>query len=341
MTTQTDVSRGTGATSQRKPGSKEPQEPRQTFTDETTRRGLFSRRARAAAERRAQGLGWVSVGLGLAQLAAPRRVAELVGVAPTDRNRNTILALGLRELAAGLTLLTRPRPARWMWARLVGDVVDMALLGRAYPQRTSAGRWAAVSAAVAGKTTVDALTAAQLAAGDVYGRRFTESITVRRPIDEVYRFWRDLSNLPRFVAQLETVEELEGGRSRWVARAPNGRQIEWEAYILEDHPNERITWRSAEDAGVPTTGHVSFARAPGTDGTEVRVEMHYDPPGGALGVGLAKLMGREPRRQVRADLLRLKQVLETGEVVHSDASFQTTPSAAWPSPSQGAEGGAS
>jgi uncharacterized membrane protein len=96
--------------------------------------------------------------------------------------------------------------------------------------------------------------------------------------------------------------------------------VEWEAEIIEDRPNERISWRSVQPADVPNIGTVQFRSAPGGRGTEIHVELRYDPPGGKLGAAVAKLFGKEPAQQVKGDLRRLKQVLETGEVVHSDAS---------------------
>jgi uncharacterized membrane protein len=139
--------------------------------------------------------------------------------------------------------------------------------------------------------------------------------------EQVYEFWRDFRNLPRFMEHLESVELLEGRRSRWRAKAPVGSNVEWEAEIVEDRPNEMISWRSLPGSEVDNTGSVRFLPAPGGRGTEIRVALEYDPPGGRLGAKVAKLFGEAPEQQVASDLRRLKQVLETGEVVHSDASI--------------------
>lgn len=146
------------------------------------------------------------------------------------------------------------------------------------------------------------------------------STTVMRPREEVYAFWRDLENLPRFMHHLESVENTTPGRSRWTARAPGG-TVEWEAEIVEDTPNERIAWRSLPGADVPNSGSVSFVTAPGDRGTEVRVSLQYAPPAGSAGAAVAKMLGEEPSQQVRDDLRRFKQVLETGEVGLSDGSL--------------------
>lgn len=146
------------------------------------------------------------------------------------------------------------------------------------------------------------------------------STTVMRPREEVYAFWRDLENLPRFMHHLEHVENTTPGRSRWTARAPGG-TVEWDAEIVEDAPNQRIAWRSLPGADVPNSGTVSFVDAPGDRGTEVRVVLGYEPPGGSAGAKVAKIFGEEPSQQIRDDLRRFKQVMETGEVVLSDGSL--------------------
>ena len=149
----------------------------------------------------------------------------------------------------------------------------------------------------------------------------TRAITVGHPRDVVYAFWRDFENLPRFMYHLEFVENLGSGRSHWVAKAPAGRSVEWDAEIVEDVPGERISWRTVnQDNDIAHSGSVSFVTAPGARGTEVHVRLRYDPPGGKIGAAIARLFGEEPGQQIADDLRRFKQVLETGEVVRSEAS---------------------
>jgi uncharacterized membrane protein len=150
----------------------------------------------------------------------------------------------------------------------------------------------------------------------------SEAITIAASPDAVYHFWRDFGNLPRFMEYLEAVEVIDDRRSHWRARAPAGQTVEWDAEITDDRPNERISWRSVQRADVPNAGTVRFRRAPGDRGTEVHVQLRYDPPGGKLGALVAKILREDPSQQVVSDLRRLKQVIETGEVVHSDASVQ-------------------
>jgi uncharacterized membrane protein len=140
----------------------------------------------------------------------------------------------------------------------------------------------------------------------------------------VYRFWRDFRNLPQIMTHLESVAVLDERRSHWTAQGPAGRLVEWDAETVEDRPNERISWRSLPGSDVANSGTVRFRAAPGDRGTEVHLEMNYAPPGGELGSLVARLFGQEPSQQVQADLRKLKQVLETGEVTRSAATVVGT-----------------
>jgi uncharacterized membrane protein len=283
-------------------------------------------------ERMARALGVFSIGLGLAQVLAPHGVARAIGVDDDDGNRKTMRALGVREIATGVGLLTQQRLAPFAWGRVTGDAMDLALLGRAFnSRRNDRGRLAAATAAVAGVTILDLVASQRLtrSAEDSpisarvrrQGIRVHKAITIHRPLEEVYEFWRKLENLPRFMVHLESVRTLDDRRSYWKARAPLGLTVEWTAEIVEERPHELLSWRSVEDSQVPNRGTVRFVRAPGDRGTEVHLDLRYDPPAGAVGATIAKLFGEEPSQQVDGDLRRLKQVLETGEVVHSDASI--------------------
>ena len=163
------------------------------------------------------------------------------------------------------------------------------------------------------------------------GTRVRKSITVNRPADEVYGFWRNFENLPRFMKHLESVQMTGDRRSHWKANAPAGKTVEWDAETTEDRPNELIAWRSVEGADVPNAGVVRFVDAPGGRGTEIHVDLRYDPPAGKLGALFAKLFGEEPSQQVDGDLRRFKQVLEIGEVTQSDASIASGMHPAQPS----------
>jgi uncharacterized membrane protein len=182
---------------------------------------------------------------------------------------------------------------------------------------------AAAAAAVTGVTVLDFKSSQQLTrVADQIEEDETihvaRSITINRPAAEIYKFWRDFKNLPRVTEHLETIEVLDNRRSRWVAKGPAGKAVEWEAEITEDRPNEMIAWRSVEGSTVDNSGAVKFQPAPGGRGTIVHVELNYRPPAGLLGATLAKLLGEEPQVQVDGDLRRLKQLLESGDIVTTE-----------------------
>jgi uncharacterized membrane protein len=144
------------------------------------------------------------------------------------------------------------------------------------------------------------------------GVRVDEWIVVNRPRYEVYRFWRNLENLPRFMDHLESVTVLDEERSHWVAKGPAGTRVEWDAVIYHEIPNELIAWRSLEGSEVDNAGSVHFSPTENGD-TEVRVVLRYAPPAGKAGAVVAWLFGEEPSLQVAEDLRRLKQVVEAAE----------------------------
>ncbi len=146
------------------------------------------------------------------------------------------------------------------------------------------------------------------------GVHVERSFTVNRPVGEVYGFWRDFENLPSFMKHLESVRVIDDRRSHWVAKAPAGMNVEWDAEIINEVPNEVIGWRSVDGSQVANAGSVRFRPAPGGRGTEVSVEMEYVPPGDFAGDLVAKLFGRSPTQSVEEDLRRFKQIMEAGEV---------------------------
>ncbi|RYE70496.1 MAG: SRPBCC family protein [Rhizobiaceae bacterium] len=140
-----------------------------------------------------------------------------------------------------------------------------------------------------------------------------EAVTINRPAQELYDFWRDPTNLIQVMENILSIEQIDSTRSRWTVKAPAGRTVSWEAVITDDVPGERITWQSAEGADVANSGRIEFRDA-GDRGTVVRAIIAYDPPGGAIGQFFAKLFQREPRLQSRRDLRRFKHLMETGEI---------------------------
>ncbi|GMU19984.1 MAG: hypothetical protein AMXMBFR13_00850 [Phycisphaerae bacterium] len=139
------------------------------------------------------------------------------------------------------------------------------------------------------------------------------SMIINRPPDEVYRFWRDFTNLPRFMQHLQSVEVQDGRRSHWITKAPAGTTVEWDAEVIHEIEDDTIAWQSVGETNVPNAGSVRFLPADGGQATEVKITLNYDPPAGKFGDIIAKLFGEAPDQQVRDDLRRLKQLLEAGE----------------------------
>lgn len=149
--------------------------------------------------------------------------------------------------------------------------------------------------------------------GAVIGR----TVTINRPREEIYAFWRDFSNLAAVMEDVERIEIVDRARSHWVVKAPAGKTVEWEAVVTEDEPGRLIAWQSVEGADIKSAGRIEFLDAAPGRGTMVRATFSYDPPAGWLGEWIARIFQREPNVQARRDLRRLKQFLETGEVTSS------------------------
>lgn len=144
--------------------------------------------------------------------------------------------------------------------------------------------------------------------------KVAQSFIINKSPEELYRFWRNFENLPHFMEHLESVKTTGDNTSHWVAKAPAGMKVEWDAAIINEKENELIAWKSQEGADVPNAGSVQFAKVAGDRGTKVTVELDYNPPAGKAGAAFAKLFGEEPSQQVREDLRHFKQMMETGEI---------------------------
>jgi uncharacterized membrane protein len=213
------------------------------------------------------------------------------------------------SVAAGATLVylaTRQRPAN----RLVTST-GLGLVARGI------GGYCPVNAAV-GRNADRSDT--KVALSGSRGVHVYESITINRPAPELFRFWRDFSNLPRFMEHLDNVKMLSSTRSVWTAKAPAGMRVKWEADVINEIEGELIGWQSTENADVATAGSVRFVPAPG-GATEIIVHLQYEPPAGKLGSLVASLFGEEPSQQIGADLRRLKTIVETGEVPRNEPLY--------------------
>ena len=245
-----------------------------------------------SAEQLALGLGWFSIALGVAELAAPRTVARLIGVREDETTLGLLRTFGARGLSNGFAILAQPQEAKWLWGRVGGDALDLACLGAALvDDDTQRGRAALATAAVLGVTGLDAWCAQELsrqssgseetARPDPYT---TEAITINQPVERVYDAWRNL----------ESIAFMRG------------------AEITESRDQEMCSWCSPDG----TIGWVRFERAPGARGTEVHVELRQKSR--PLGQSVVRALGMAPDQQIREDLRRFKQLLEAGEITVSD-----------------------
>ncbi|WP_104106231.1 SRPBCC family protein [Nocardioides sp. 616] len=270
-----------------------------------------------------RGLGVASLGLGVPMLLRPDSVARFAGVDDSASAPALIRVVGARELIHAALCLVGPQ--RSVWTRVMGDAMDLAVLAAAMEGRSGERRTRVnvATAAVAGIALADVYAAVRTARAQ-HGRgkpgplTLEASTTVNRSPEDVYAFWRDLGNLPSFMLHLEEVTPKGDDTSHWVARGPLGKKVSWDAEITSEDPGRRLAWRSLKGADVDNAGTVHFAPAPGDRGTEVRVVLHYDVPGGLAGRAVARLFGEEPDQQVRDDLRRFKQVMETGDIVRSE-----------------------
>ena len=200
--------------------------------------------------------------------------------------------------------LTRGNLAGFGLAALGGALVYRGLTGHC-------PAYAAVGADTAGHGEAASIPAGQ-------GIKITRAVTINRSPEDLFKFWRNFENLPRFMANVVSVK-AEGKRSRWVVRGPLGKQVEWEAETITEEPNRLIGWRSLAVSEVATAGSVHFTPAPGGRGTEVRVELKYEPPAGKVGALIAKLFGEDPARQIHDDLGGFKQLMEGGQIRAAEA----------------------
>ncbi len=148
--------------------------------------------------------------------------------------------------------------------------------------------------------------------------RVEKTLTINKPAEELYRFWHDFENLPRFMKHLKEVKVYDSKRSHWTTTGPLGGSVEWDADIIEDRENELIAWKSAAGADVDNSGSVQFKPAPNNLGTEVKVITEYNPPGGAIADAIAKLFGEAPEQQLGDDLRRFKMIVEAGEIATTE-----------------------
>jgi uncharacterized membrane protein len=207
------------------------------------------------------------------------------------------------SMAAGVALaaygLSRRRGAGLVLALLGGYLVRRGMSGHCETYEMFG-----INTAGTGGDTRQAL-------GGSAGVNVEESVVINRPVSLLYRFWRNLENLPHFMSHLESVERVTDTLSRWRAEGPAGVTVEWNAEIHNEVPDKLIAWRSLEGSDVVSAGSVNFEEVGSGQGTRVRVRLQYSPPGGKAGAALAKLLGRDAATEIREDLQRFKQLVES------------------------------
>jgi uncharacterized membrane protein len=233
---------------------------------------------------------------GWENLRRPRDHDNSINVGKTER-----LVSGLAAAAVAAVALRRKR-LRPLLLPLAANLISRAVTGRC-PVNRAIGR----NSARERSSPV-----ASVRRGE--GIKVEKSVMVNRPAADVYHFWRNFENLPRFMDHLESVTVIDENRSHWVAKAPAGTKVEWDATIHNEIEDELIAWRSLSGADVNNAGSVHFTPAADGSTTEVLVVLSYEPPAGKLGATVAKLLGEEPSQQVEDDLRRFKQVMEGTEV---------------------------
>jgi len=271
----------------------------------------------------AHALGWLSIGLGIIEIIAPKRVGKLIGVGD---HRGVIRLLGAREIASGIGILAQRKPAGWLWSRVGGDLMDLTLLGLAMKsQATQRGRAVGAAAAVVGVTALDLLCSqrvgrhpfakerASLSSDPVHVQK---SIGVNRSPKACYEFWRNVENLPRFMSRLESVKAIDHRHSRWIGRAKDGEAMQWDSEVSHDIPNHLIAWRANASEDVERIGSARFEPMIGGRGTLVKVDMTYKPKDLSTAIA-SELFGESHEEQLQEDLRRFKQLLETGEITRT------------------------
>jgi len=263
-------------------------------------------------------LGWFSIGLGVTEVVAPGLIARLSG---TKHRSGLVRFYGLREIAAGAGILAGSNPAPWLWFRVGGDVIDLAsLIGGS--KKGQGGATVAAVAAVAGVTAADIICAQRCSAQTdpaATTERAEASVLINRTPEECYRMWRDVENFPRFATEIRSVRVTGDRTSHWIMHLPaQSGPVEWDAEIMEDVPNQRISWRCLRGSVVDMNGSVSFDTAPGNRGAMVRVQLDYEHPGVSVLAPLSKLAGKHPEQMIYKTLRRLKQLMETGEVITTE-----------------------
>lgn len=220
----------------------------------------------------------------------------------------SLVAGGILAFAGLATLIVQKRLTGLALAAAGGELLRMGITGNSVVLQALG-----VNAATTGLSN-------QVSVPHQQGIKIEESVVINRPVEALFYVWRNFENLPYFMDHLKTVKVMDNNRSHWIAKAPIGLQVEWDAEIINEERNALIGWRSLEGSQINNAGSVRFKPSDDGRSTEVTVTLKYDPPGGAIGAAFAKLFGEEPQIQIKDDLRRFKWMMEVGDVP-GNASF--------------------
>jgi uncharacterized membrane protein len=269
---------------------------------------------KTSAARLGVALGWVGVGIGIAELLMPRAMAKTTGLPP-----RSVRALGTLELLASAGTLLQHRQPAWRWSRIAGDLIDLSLLAWA-GRRTSNVRLPLITALFAGMTALDVLSAYD---GQRQGARqgglpstlrICKSFHIQRSPEACYRFWRNFENFPKFMSDVDSVQVIDATRTHWRMRATRGEPVEWTVELFSDIPSQQLGWRTIADSPLEHSGVVKFLPAYGHTSTRLDIDIIYKIPIGQPMDLLSLLFTDEPARRWEDDLRRFKQLIETGEI---------------------------
>lgn len=259
-------------------------------------------------------LGYVGVGIGIAELLMPRAVAQTTGLPP-----RLVRKLGTLEIITSAGILLRPQQSAWRWSRVAGDLFDLYLLAKSGRLLLN-NRLPIITALLAGMTALDVLAAIDSGQQNTTqsdlrsGIRIHKSLSVQRTAEECYRFWRNFENFPQFMHYVQSVQVVDTTHTHWRFRTPQGQQVEWTIELFSDIPSQQLGWRTLADAPIEHVGIVKFSPAYGNTSARLDIEIIYKKSVGKTDHALSQLFAEAPSEQWDEDLRRFKQLIETGEI---------------------------
>lgn len=258
--------------------------------------------------RAACALGWFSIALGALEIASPGLLARVLGARPCDL---LVRLFGVRELAAGLGLLSRRRTGLWLWSRVGGDLLDLAALGRLLSCRDARKENVSMAfGSVAAITAVDLYCAIKASGKRPVPFAVVEKISIGRSADELYGWWRDPVRLAEIMDHVAEVTDPGDGTTRWKLKAGH---FEWICQFTEERPGELLRWQTIR-GNLLSEGAIRFSRAPADHGTEVVLECRIQPPAGDFGGAALQVFKVVPQKLTLRALRRFKSLAETGEI---------------------------